>query len=145
MNRHARTTALATALASILLGFVALTWAQGYVVGTAQEAQKICGAGYFLLKLSDGSMNCLARLPPRSQADCPPKTTFDLVAGVGNVGSILIAPITFLRLHAGDPPPTACKTNSDCPNNYYCGSNHQCSPFRQSALRQLQRWHLGLA
>jgi hypothetical protein len=87
---HARSwiAALGTGLVLIFLASGVSAEAAGDSVASAKEAQKICGPGYFLMLNRNGSKSCLDHLPPRSQADCPLKYTFGVIAGRGGVVQI---------------------------------------------------------
>src|ERR1700722_16655644 len=128
VKTRARITADGMGIALCLLALVAPIWAQTEKVGSAKDALMICGSGYFLIEHNDGSMSCLDRLPPRNQADCPPKSTFGVVAGGGRCSLNINSPDYVAALHAGDPPPAApCEHDSDCPTSY-CGSADLCAP-----------------
>jgi hypothetical protein len=77
--------AFGTGLVLIFLTCGVSAGAAGDSVGSAKEAQKVCGAGYFLVLHQDGSKSCLPHLPPHSQADCPPKYVFSVINGQGGV------------------------------------------------------------
>jgi len=119
--------ALETGLVLIFLAFGVSAEAAGDAVASAKEAQKICGAGYFLIVHPDGSKSCLGSLPPRSQADCPPKSTFRVIAGEGGCTLNLDSPGYITGGHPSDPIPNPCEHDSDCPTSF-CGADGRCAP-----------------
>ena len=107
-------------------GFGASTWGMD-PVGSAKEAQKICGSGYFLILHPDGSKSCLGSLPPRGQADCPSKSTFRVITGEGACISNLDSPDYISGVRNGDTIPNPCEHDSDCPTSF-CSDSGRCAP-----------------
>ena len=127
MYARSRIAALGFGIGFILLAVGASAWGMD-PVGSAKEAQKICGSGYFLILHPDGSKSCLPHLPPRSQADCPANAKFEVIKGEGEC----FPPLQGSQYpHAGDPPPaTPCDYDSDCPTGF-CNSGGFCPPNAQ--------------
>ncbi len=81
-----------------------------------------CPPGGFLLYVfPDGAGRCLmpAGLPPRSQADCSPGTTFRVLSG----WPVCDSPPEHFPLHpAGEPAAQIiyCRSDADCPNGSVC-------------------------
>jgi hypothetical protein len=71
-----------------------------------------------------GIVRC--HLDPHSQADCPPKTTFRVIAHRGGCTLNLDSPDYPVLIHNGEPPAIPCEHDSDCESGF-CGGGF-CGP-----------------
>jgi hypothetical protein len=71
-----------------------------------------------------GIMRC--HLHPRSQADCPLKYTFRVIAGRGGCTPNLDSPDYVLPFRNIDPPAIPCEHDADCSSGF-CGGGF-CAP-----------------
>jgi len=89
------------------------------------DSNHICESGQVLLVYPDGAKSCESPAP-RSQADCPPKTTFRVIAHGGACTLNLDNPGYIPYVHYGEPPAIHCEHDSDCQSGF-CGSGF-CGP-----------------
>jgi len=84
-----------------------------------------CPANSTPTMFNGGLVRC--HLHPRSQTDCPPKSTFRVIAGEGACTLNLDSPGYITGGHPGDTIPNPCEHDSDCPTSF-CGADGRCAP-----------------